>query len=145
MIDSYWALTCCYCCCAWHVNWIFHWQGWKGYCENLFVFVTIIVALISAKMPTARSEILFPFVSLSSAHTVFDNLDFHGITNLVEHPAQMAPPGIESVGHSFPELVALRTWFDFSCPSWVVCLSQYLSLQAGLWARNLSNKRKRWK
>ncbi|XP_058254243.1 U4/U6 small nuclear ribonucleoprotein Prp3 isoform X2 [Hemibagrus wyckioides] len=27
-----------------------------------------------------------------SAQAVFDNLDFHGITNLVEHPAQMAPP-----------------------------------------------------
>lgn len=27
-----------------------------------------------------------------SVHPVFDNLDFHGITNLVEHPAQMAPP-----------------------------------------------------
>ncbi|TSL82492.1 U4/U6 small nuclear ribonucleoprotein Prp3 [Bagarius yarrelli] len=27
-----------------------------------------------------------------SSQTVFDNLDFHGITSLVEHPAQMAPP-----------------------------------------------------
>ncbi|KAI5624122.1 U4/U6 small nuclear ribonucleoprotein Prp3 [Silurus asotus] len=27
-----------------------------------------------------------------SSQTVFDNLDFHGITTLVEHPAQMAPP-----------------------------------------------------
>ncbi|KAM9487837.1 U4/U6 small nuclear ribonucleoprotein Prp3 [Clarias gariepinus] len=27
-----------------------------------------------------------------TVQTVFDNLEFHGITNLVEHPAQMAPP-----------------------------------------------------
>lgn len=60
------------------------------------------------KLVFSSSEILSPFVSLSSAHPVFDNLDFHGITNLVEHPAQMAPPGILSIGHSFPELVSLK-------------------------------------
>lgn len=43
--------------------------------------------------PLLRVSLSF-FLSLSCAQTVFDNLEFHGITNLVEHPAQMAPPGI---------------------------------------------------
>uniref|UniRef100_A0AAY5EJX6 U4/U6 small nuclear ribonucleoprotein Prp3 n=1 Tax=Electrophorus electricus TaxID=8005 RepID=A0AAY5EJX6_ELEEL len=58
------------------------------------------LALIAPKKELGEGEVP-PFewwdsyillTGLDSDQTVFDGMEFHGVTNLVEHPAQMAPP-----------------------------------------------------
>uniref|UniRef100_A0AAR2LAJ8 U4/U6 small nuclear ribonucleoprotein Prp3 n=1 Tax=Pygocentrus nattereri TaxID=42514 RepID=A0AAR2LAJ8_PYGNA len=59
------------------------------------------LALIAPKKELGEGEVpliewwdsyILPSNLELSAETVFDGLEFHGVTNLVEHPAQMAPP-----------------------------------------------------